>query len=106
MFETGHTVGVISVDPSSPFSKGALLGDRSVSLTTSSIPGVHPLDGNQGHLVGLAEATPRRSSCSMRRKRPRVSRDRRHGPEQIEVIGVADTVVLVLMPGRAIRCRR
>src|SRR6266516_4319670 len=56
--EAGQTVGVISVDPSSPFSHGALLGDR-IRLSD------HFLDpevfirsmGTRGHLGGLAEAT-------------------------------------------------
>src|SRR5205085_3864751 len=56
--EAGTTVGVISVDPSSPFSHGALLGDR-IRLSD------HFLDpevfirsmGTRGHLGGLAEAT-------------------------------------------------
>ncbi|HEY2543714.1 MAG TPA: hypothetical protein VGH92_11765, partial [Gaiellaceae bacterium] len=52
------TVGVVSVDPSSPFSKGALLGDR-IRLTDHFLdPGVFIRSmGTRGHLGGLAEAT-------------------------------------------------
>ena len=52
------TVGVISVDPSSPFSKGALLGDR-IRLSDHFLdPGVFIRSmGTRGHLGGLAEAT-------------------------------------------------
>src|ERR671930_2186229 len=53
-----RTVGVISVDPSSPFSHGALLGDR-IRLSDHFLdPGVFIRSmGTRGHLGGLAEAT-------------------------------------------------
>ena len=52
------TVGVISVDPSSPFTQGALLGDR-IRLTEHFLdPGVFIRSmGTRGHAGGLAEAT-------------------------------------------------
>ena len=52
------TVGVVSVDPSSPFTQGALLGDR-IRLTDHFLdPGVFIRSmGTRGHLGGLAEAT-------------------------------------------------
>src|SRR5205814_2849044 len=51
-------VGVISVDPSSPFTHGALLGDR-IRLTDHFLdPGVFIRSmGTRGHLGGLAETT-------------------------------------------------
>ena len=51
-------MGVVSVDPSSPFSRGALLGDR-IRLSDHFLdPGVHIRSmGTRGHLGGLAEAT-------------------------------------------------
>jgi len=54
----GTEVGVISVDPSSPFSQGALLGDR-IRLSDHFLdPGVFIRSmGTRGHLGGLAEAT-------------------------------------------------
>src|SRR5215210_3795625 len=50
-------VGVVSVDPSSPFSKGAILGDR-IRLSDHFLdPGVFIRSmGSRGHLGGLAEA--------------------------------------------------
>src|ERR1051326_7305281 len=53
-----RSVGVISVDPSSPFSKGALLGDR-IRLSHPFLdPDVFIRSmGSRGHLGGLAEAT-------------------------------------------------
>ena len=53
-----RTVGVVSVDPSSPFSKGALLGDRIRLAEHFLDPGVFIRSmGTRGHLGGLAEAT-------------------------------------------------
>src|SRR5205085_10426979 len=56
--EAGTTVGVISVDPSSPFSHGALLGDR-IRLSDHFLDPevVNRSMGTRGHLGGLAEAT-------------------------------------------------
>src|SRR6202011_409557 len=52
------TVRVISVDPSSPFSHGALLGDRIRLADHFLDPGVYIRSmGTRGHLGGLAEAT-------------------------------------------------
>ena len=54
----GLLVGVISVDPSSPFTKGALLGDRIRLADHFLDPGVFIRSmGARGHLGGLAEAT-------------------------------------------------
>src|SRR4249919_1033859 len=54
----GRSVGVISVDPSSPFSKGALLGDRIRLADHFLDPDVFIRSmGTRGHLGGLAEAT-------------------------------------------------
>ncbi|HEY5871595.1 MAG TPA: hypothetical protein VIT46_00025, partial [Gaiellaceae bacterium] len=56
--EREQTVGVVSIDPSSPFSHGALLGDR-IRLSDHFLdPGVFIRSmGTRGHLGGLAEAT-------------------------------------------------
>src|SRR5262249_14915659 len=53
-----QTAGVISVDPSSPFSQGALLGDRIRLADHFLDPGIFIRSmGTRGHLGGLAEAT-------------------------------------------------
>jgi LAO/AO transport system kinase len=95
------TVGVISVDPSSPFSKGALLGDR-IRLSDHFLdPGVFIRSmGTRGHLGGLAEATLQALLVLDAAGRDLVFLETvGTGQSEIEVIGVADTVVLVLMPG-------
>jgi LAO/AO transport system kinase len=99
--EQGSTVGVVSVDPSSPFSKGALLGDR-IRLSDHFLdPGVFIRSmGTRGHLGGLAEATLQALLVLDAAGRDLVFLETvGTGQSEIEVIGVADTVVLVLMPG-------
>lgn len=99
--DEGLTVGVIAVDPTSPFSGGALLGDR-IRMTE------HALDegvfirsmGTRGHLGGLAAAT---------QDAVRVLDAAGYDVILVETVGVgqtelsimelADTVVLVLTPG-------
>src|SRR6266850_1305683 len=99
--EAGQTVGVISVDPSSPFSHGALLGDR-IRLSD------HFLDpevfirsmGTRGHLGGLAETTLQALLVLDAAGKELVFVETvGAGQSEVEVIGIADTVVLVLMPG-------
>jgi LAO/AO transport system kinase len=97
----GQTIGVISVDPSSPFSKGALLGDR-IRLSDHFLdPGVFIRSmGTRGHLGGLAEATLQALLLLDAAGRDLVFLETvGTGQSEIEVIGVADTVVLALMPG-------
>ncbi len=94
-------MGVISVDPSSPFSHGALLGDR-IRLTEHFLdPDVFIRSmGTRGHLGGLAEATLQALLILDASGKDILFLETvGTGQSEIEVIGVADTVVLVLMPG-------
>jgi LAO/AO transport system kinase len=97
----GRTVGVVSVDPSSPFSRGALLGDR-IRLSE------HFLDegvfirsmGTRGHLGGLAETTLQTVLLLDASGKDVVFVETvGAGQSEVEVTGIADTVLLVLMPG-------
>jgi LAO/AO transport system kinase len=95
------TVGVVSVDPSSPFTKGALLGDR-IRLSDHFLdPGVFIRSmGTRGHLGGLAEATLQALLVLDAAGKDVVFLETvGAGQSEVEVIGIADTVVLVLMPG-------
>jgi GTPase len=99
--EEETTVGVVSVDPSSPFSKGALLGDR-IRLSDHFLdPGVFIRSmGTRGHLGGLAEATLQALLVLDAAGKDVVFLETvGAGQSEVEVIGIADTVVLVLMPG-------
>ena len=97
----GRTAGVISVDPSSPFSKGALLGDRIRLAEHFLDPDVFIRSmGTRGHLGGLAEATLQALLLLDAGGKDIVFVETvGTGQSEVEVAGVADTVVLVLMPG-------
>ena len=96
-----RTVGVLSVDPSSPFTEGALLGDR-IRLTQHFLdPGVFIRSmGSRGHLGGLSEATLQALLLMDAAGRELIFLETvGAGQSEVEVIGIADTVLLVLMPG-------
>jgi LAO/AO transport system kinase len=97
----GSTVGVVSVDPSSPFTKGALLGDRIRLADHFLDPGVFIRSmGTRGHLGGLAEATLQAALLlDASGKDVLFLETVGAGQSEVEVIGIADTVLLVLMPG-------
>jgi LAO/AO transport system kinase len=94
-------VGVVSVDPSSPFSHGALLGDR-IRLSDHFLdPDVFIRSmGTRGHLGGLAEAALQALLVLDASGKDVVFLETvGAGQSEVEVIGIADTVLLVLMPG-------
>ncbi len=97
----GLSVGVVSVDPSSPFSQGALLGDRIRLAEHFLDPGVFIRSmGTRGHLGGLAEATLQALLLLDAAGKDIVFVETvGTGQSEVEVIGIADTVLLVLMPG-------
>src|ERR671936_859505 len=97
----GRTAGVISVDPSSPFSRGALLGDRIRLADHFLDPEVFIRSMSaRGHLGGLAEATLQAMLLLDAAGKDLVYLETvGTGQGEVEVIGVADTVLLVLMPG-------
>ena len=99
--QLGLTAGVISVDPSSPFSRGALLGDRIRLAEHFLDPGVFIRSmATRGHLGGLAEATLQAILLLDAAGKDLVFVETvGTGQSEVEVIGVADTVLLVLMPG-------
>jgi LAO/AO transport system kinase len=99
--EAGRSVGVLSIDPSSPFTQGALLGDR-IRLTE------HFLDqgvfirsmANRGALGGLSEAALQAALLLDAAGRDDVFIETVGvGQAEIDIVDHADTVVLVLMPG-------
>jgi LAO/AO transport system kinase len=97
----GTSVGVVSVDPSSPFTQGALLGDR-IRLSDHFLdPGVFIRSmGTRGHLGGLAEATLQALLLLDAAGKELVFLETvGTGQSEVEIIGIADTVLLVLMPG-------
>ena len=99
--EQDRSVGVITVDPSSPFSHGALLGDRIRLADHFLDPEVFIRSmGSRGHLGGLAEATLQALLLLDAGGKELVFLETvGTGQGEVEVIGIADTVVLALMPG-------
>ena len=97
----GLRVGVVSVDPSSPFSHGALLGDRIRLADHFLDPDVFIRSmGTRGHLGGLAEAALQALLLLDAAGKDLVFLETvGTGQSEVEVIRIADTVLLVLMPG-------
>ncbi len=97
----GRRVGVLAVDPSSPFSGGALLGDR-VRMTEHAVDeGVFIRSmATRGHLGGLAWSTPQAlrvldaAGCDVV-----VIETVGVGQSEIDVVALADSTVVVLAPG-------
>src|ERR1700740_226869 len=97
----GRSVGVLSIDPSSPFTQGALLGDR-IRLSEHFLdPGVYIRSmANRGALGGLSEATLQAALLMDASGRDMVLLETVGvGQAEVDIIDHADTVVLVLMPG-------
>src|SRR3989449_9719158 len=94
-------VGVVSVDPSSPFTHGALLGDR-IRLSDHFLdPGVFIRSmATRGSLGGLSEATLQTALLMDASGKDDVLLETVGvGQAEVDIIDHADTVVLVLMPG-------
>ena len=96
-----RSVAVLSIDPSSPFTQGALLGDR-IRLTEHFLdPGVFIRSmANRGALGGLGEATLQAALLMDAAGRDDVYLETVGvGQAEVDVIDHADSVVLVLIPG-------
>ncbi|OEU85732.1 transporter [Streptomyces abyssalis] len=97
----GKRVGILAVDPSSPFSGGALLGDRVRMGEHASDPGVYIRSmATRGHLGGLAWAAPQAirvldaAGCDVV-----LVETVGVGQSEVEIAAQADTSVVLLAPG-------
>ena len=97
----GLRVGVLAVDPSSPFSGGALLGDRVRMQEHATDEGVFIRSlASRGHLGGLSWATPQAlrvlgaAGCDMV-----LIETVGVGQAEVEVASLADTTLVLLAPG-------
>jgi LAO/AO transport system kinase len=99
--ERDRTVGVLSIDPSSPFTKGALLGDRIRLADHFLDPGVFIRSmASRGALGGLSEAALQTALLMDASGRDVILLETVGvGQAEVDIIDHADTVVLVLMPG-------
>jgi LAO/AO transport system kinase len=98
---TGGEVGVLAVDPTSPFSGGAILGDRVRMQSHTTDPGVFIRSmATRGHLGGLALATPQAVRVlDAVGKAWIVIETVGVGQVEVEIAGHADTTVVVVNPG-------
>jgi len=97
----GKRVGILAVDPSSPFSGGALLGDRIRMQDHALDPEVYIRSmASRGHLGGLSWTTPQAlrvldaAGCDVV-----VVETVGVGQSEVEVAGLADTTLVLLAPG-------
>src|SRR5438477_2197412 len=99
--ERDRTIGVLSIDPSSPFTKGALLGDRIRLADHFLDPGVFIRSmASRGALGGLSEAALQTALLMDASGRDVILLETVGvGQAEVDIIDHADTVVLVLMPG-------
>jgi LAO/AO transport system kinase len=98
---TGKRVGVLAVDPASPFTGGAILGDRVRMQDHATDPGVYIRSmSSRGHLGGLAAATPQAvrvldgAGCDVV-----LVETVGVGQAEVDVASLADTTVVLLAPG-------
>jgi LAO/AO transport system kinase len=97
----GRTVGILAVDPTSPFSGGAFLGDRvrMQDLSDSHRVFIRSMASREGH-GGLSPATPYAADILDAFGLDRIFIETVGvGQSELDVLGCADLVVLVLQPG-------
>ncbi len=97
----GQTVGVIGIDPTSPFTGGAVLGDRVRMSRHSPDPGVFIRSmATRGHLGGLARATSDAALVLDASGRDIIVIETVGvGQDEVDIVGVADLVLVTLAPG-------
>ena len=97
----GEEVGILAIDPSSPFTGGAILGDRIRMQDHVADPGVYIRSmGSRGHLGGVSEATPKAIMILDAIGLPFVFVETVGvGQAEVEIVESADTTVVVVTPG-------
>jgi LAO/AO transport system kinase len=97
----GHTVGVVAVDPTSPFTGGAILGDRVRMQTHAADAGVFIRSmATRGNLGGLAQATADAALVLDAAGREIVLIETVGvGQDEVDIVRTADISVVLLVPG-------
>jgi LAO/AO transport system kinase len=97
----GHRVGIIAVDPTSPFTGGAILGDRVRMQTHAGDPGVFIRSmATRGHLGGLARTTSDAALVLDAAGFEYVLIETVGvGQDEVDVVRTADVSIVVLVPG-------
>ena len=106
--KAGSTVGVLAVDPTSPFSGGAMLGDRVRMQAHAQDAGVFIRSmATRGHLGGLARATTDAALVLDAAGKDFVAIETVGvGQDEVEIARTADVSVVVLVPVWVTTCRR
>ncbi len=96
-----NTIGIVAVDPSSPFSGGAILGDRIRMMQHSADPQIFIRSmATRGHLGGLAKATGEAISILEAAGKSIILVETVGvGQDEVEVVKLADIILVVLIPG-------
>jgi LAO/AO transport system kinase len=99
--EQGRTVGIVAVDPTSPFSGGAILGDRIRMQAHATDPDVFIRSmATRGHLGGLAATTDQvLTLLEAAGKQVILVETVGVGQDEVDIVGTADVSVVVLVPG-------
>src|SRR5687767_10594503 len=97
----GQTIGVIAVDPTSPFTGGAILGDRVRMVAHAQDPGVFIRSmATRGHLGGLARATSDIALILDAAGKDIVMVETVGvGQDEVDIVRTADISIVVLVPG-------
>ncbi len=97
----GDEVGVLAVDPTSPFSGGAILGDRIRMQNHATDPGVFIRSmATRGHLGGIALATPQAVRVLDAAGKPWILLETVGvGQVEVEVASATDSTIVVVTPG-------
>ncbi|HHW58463.1 MAG TPA: methylmalonyl Co-A mutase-associated GTPase MeaB [Clostridia bacterium] len=101
LIEKGNKIGVIAIDPTSPFTGGSILGDRIRMQDLSLHPNVYIRSmGTRGHLGGLSKGTYMATRILDIAGMDYVFIETVGvGQSEIDIVKIADTVVMVLAPG-------
>jgi LAO/AO transport system kinase len=99
--KNGKKIGIVAVDPSSPFTGGAILGDRIRMMRHSTDPEVFIRSmAARGHLGGLAKATGEAIAILEAAGKDFILVETIGvGQDEVEVVKLADIVLVILIPG-------
>src|SRR5262245_12433617 len=99
--QNGKTLAIVAVDPSSPFTGGAILGDRIRMQTQGVDRGIYIRSmATRGHLGGLATATADVTAVlDAAGKDPIIVETVGVGQDEVDIVKLADVSIVVLVPG-------
>ena len=99
--KSGKKAGIVAIDPSSPFSGGAVLGDRIRMMRHSTSPEIFIRSmATRGYAGGIAKATGEAIAVLEAAGKDRILIETVGvGQDEVEIVKLADVVIVVLIPG-------